>query len=183
MNFFVRKVHLLVAFHREIGHNSIYSRMLSIQPITAPAVTRTGLGRFQGKGVIMDVHMRVVQGRPRGKYLRFPEGEFVFGRGPECHVRPNSHSVSRQHCLVRVNADGVVIRDLGSTNGTLVNGTRVVEECTLKDGDYLQFGPLVLQLVIGEIAARHENTPPPRKNAKAETQIHFGDTDDHLPVP
>jgi pSer/pThr/pTyr-binding forkhead associated (FHA) protein len=90
--------------------------------------------------------MLVVQGRPHGKSLRFPRGEFVFGRGPECHVRPNSPSVSRQHCLLRVTAEGVLIRDLASTNGTLVNGTRLVGERPLTDGDLVQLGPLVLQL-------------------------------------
>jgi S-DNA-T family DNA segregation ATPase FtsK/SpoIIIE len=100
----------------------------------------------------MDVQMLVVQGRPRGKRLRFPPGEFLFGRGPECHIRPESPSVSRQHCLLRVAPDGVHIRDLGSTNGTLVNGTRVLQEQPLKDGDLLQLGPLVLQLRCAEAA-------------------------------
>ncbi len=94
----------------------------------------------------MDVQMLVVQGRPRGKCFRLPAGEFVIGRGPECHVRPDVPSVSRQHCLLRVQEDGVHIRDLGSTNGTLVNGTRVLDERLLVDGDLVQLGPLVLQL-------------------------------------
>ena len=104
----------------------------------------------------MDVQMLVIQGRPRGKRLRFPPGEFIFGRGPECHVRPDGPSVSRQHCLLRVGIDGVHIRDLGSTNGTLVNGSRVREELPLKDGDLLQLGPLVLQLrCTGTLEAHH----------------------------
>jgi pSer/pThr/pTyr-binding forkhead associated (FHA) protein len=90
--------------------------------------------------------MLVVQGKPHGKSLRFPRGEFIFGRGPECHVQPNSPSVSRQHCLLRITADGVLIRDLASTNGTLVNGTRLIGERPLADGDLVQVGPLVLQL-------------------------------------
>lgn len=94
----------------------------------------------------MDVSLSVVFGRPRGKCLHFPQGEFVFGRGPECHVRPDSPSVSRQHCLLRVTPDSVLIRDLASTNGTLVNGTRLVGERPLADGDLVQLGPLVLQL-------------------------------------
>jgi pSer/pThr/pTyr-binding forkhead associated (FHA) protein len=95
----------------------------------------------------MDVKMLVVQGRARGKCLQFPPGEFVFGRGPECHVRPNSPWVSRQHCLIRIGKEGVHVRDLGSTNGTLVNGTRLVGERPMQPGDQLQVGPLVLQLV------------------------------------
>jgi pSer/pThr/pTyr-binding forkhead associated (FHA) protein len=97
--------------------------------------------------------MRIVQGRPRGKYLCFPCGEFVFGRGPECHVRPNSPWVSRQHCMLLISDEGALIRDLGSTNGTLVNGQLVVGERPLVAGDELQVGPLVLQVVAEDLPA------------------------------
>ncbi len=98
----------------------------------------------------MTVKMKVVQGRPNGSFLEFPEGEFVVGRGPECHVRPNSELISRQHCLLRVRGAVIVVRDLGSTNGTLVNGKRLRDECELTDGDTIQLGPLVLQVVFEE---------------------------------
>jgi len=98
----------------------------------------------------MDVQLKVMKGKPRGHCLRFGPGEFVFGRGPECHVRPNSELVSRQHCLLKVWAGGqLLVRDLGSANGTLVNGSRVVGERVLNDGDTLQVGPVVLQVVLG----------------------------------
>jgi pSer/pThr/pTyr-binding forkhead associated (FHA) protein len=108
----------------------------------------------------MDVQMLVVQGKARGQYLRFPRGEFMFGRGPECHVRPNSEWVSRQHCLLRVTDQGALIRDLGSTNGTVVNGARVVGERQLEPGDQLQLGPLVLELVVRDGDA-HESLSAP----------------------
>jgi pSer/pThr/pTyr-binding forkhead associated (FHA) protein len=96
----------------------------------------------------MAVKMKVVQGKPHGSYLDFPEGEFVVGRGPECHLRPNSELISRQHCLLRIHGQAIAVRDLGSTNGTLVNGKRLVEECALAAGDLLQLGPLVLEVVL-----------------------------------
>jgi pSer/pThr/pTyr-binding forkhead associated (FHA) protein len=95
---------------------------------------------------IMTVKMLVVQGRPSGKSLLFPTGEYYFGRGPECHVRPESEWVSRQHCLLRVTADGVFVRDLGSRNGTLVNGALVEGERQLQHGDQVQIGPLVFEV-------------------------------------
>ena len=100
----------------------------------------------------MTVKLRIVQGRPEGKNMLFPQGEYVFGRGAECHVRPNSDWVSRQHCLLRVTSDGVFLRDLGSRNGTLINGTRLVEEVTLTHGDQLQIGPLVFEVVLEDLA-------------------------------
>jgi pSer/pThr/pTyr-binding forkhead associated (FHA) protein len=98
----------------------------------------------------MKVKLRIVQGRPEGKSMLFPRGEYVFGRGAECHVRPNSDWVSRQHCILRVTAGGAFLRDLGSRNGTLINGTRLVDECHLQHGDQVQVGPLVFEVVLEE---------------------------------
>jgi pSer/pThr/pTyr-binding forkhead associated (FHA) protein len=94
----------------------------------------------------MIVKFLVVQGRPKDKAIKFGNGEFLFGRGMECHVRPNSEWVSRQHCLLRVTPDAVFLRDLASRNGTLVNGTLVVEDRLLAHGDLVQVGPLVFEV-------------------------------------
>jgi predicted component of type VI protein secretion system len=94
----------------------------------------------------MRARLRVVQGKPQGKHLYFPPGDYYFGRGEECQVRPNSPMVSRQHCLLRVGDGGVWLRDLGSRNGTLVNGRLLDRERQLKSGDQIQIGPLVFEL-------------------------------------
>ncbi|HZY84261.1 MAG TPA: FHA domain-containing protein [Gemmataceae bacterium] len=94
----------------------------------------------------MAIQLIVVQGRPEGKALRFPPGQYYFGRGAECHVRPNSDWVSRQHCLLRVTREGAWLRDLGSRNGTLVNGELVAGERLLAKGDQIQVGPLVFEV-------------------------------------
>jgi pSer/pThr/pTyr-binding forkhead associated (FHA) protein len=104
------------------------------------------------------VQLQVVQGKQRGKCLFFPLGEFVFGRGPECHVRPNSELISRQHCLLAVNKNAATIRDLGSANGTLVNGGRVRGEQVLFDGDRIQLGALVLLVKIPKEATNPVDT-------------------------
>jgi pSer/pThr/pTyr-binding forkhead associated (FHA) protein len=96
----------------------------------------------------MDLRLKVVRGKPQGHCLAFPNGEFMFGRGPECDVRPNSDLVSRQHCLLHITSDEVLIRDLGSRNGTLVNGALVLGERKLAHGDTLQIGPLVLEVLL-----------------------------------
>jgi pSer/pThr/pTyr-binding forkhead associated (FHA) protein len=98
----------------------------------------------------MTVKMLVVQGRPTGKTLVFPDGVYYIGRGTECHIRPNSEWVSRQHCLLRVAGHVVTIRDLGSRNGTLVNGVLLEREQMLDSGDQIQVGPLVFELRLDE---------------------------------
>jgi pSer/pThr/pTyr-binding forkhead associated (FHA) protein len=128
----------------------------------------------------MKVKLLVVQGRPQGKALQFARGEFVFGRGVECHVRPNSEWVSRQHCLLRVTEEGVHLRDLNSCNGTLINGTRLRGECRLAHGDKLQVGPLVFQILLDEPAPVTAPRPssPPRPPDAQETDIISYDTEE-----
>lgn len=87
----------------------------------------------------MKVKLTVLQGRPKGKCIQLLRpGEYYFGRGAECHVRSNSDWVSRQHGVLRVLPNSATIRDLGSTNGTLINGIMVQEERRLYDGDYFK---------------------------------------------
>lgn len=109
----------------------------------------------------MKVKLLVVHGRPRGKALQFPHGEFVIGRGHECHVRPNSEWVSRQHCLLRVTEQTVFLCDLNSTNGTLVNGQRLFTQCQLREGDQVQVGPVVFEVHLEEVPALAPSLPPP----------------------
>jgi predicted component of type VI protein secretion system len=122
----------------------------------------------------MNVSLLVVQGRPHGKALPLPHGEFLIGRGAECHVRPNSDWVSRQHCLLRVTPEGVAVRDLGSRNGTLVNGARVMDERALENGDQLQVGPLVFEVQVEQTAPRPN--PVPAVPDQEETGVMCADT-------
>ena len=110
----------------------------------------------------MHVSLVVVHGKPQGKSLGFGCGEFVFGRGNECHIRPNSFWVSRQHCILRVTESDVQLHDLGSTNGTLVNGKRLVGAQKLSHGDQIQIGPLVFQVCVA-------SSPSDTRNLALET--------------
>jgi len=94
----------------------------------------------------MTLRLRLVQGRPNGTQLNFERGEYLVGRGLECHVRPNSEWVSRQHCLLRVTPEAAWIRDLGSHTGTLINGVVIRREQLLSNGDLLEVGPLVFEV-------------------------------------
>ena len=60
----------------------------------------------------------------------------VVGRHRGCDARIASLSVSRRHCCLASNSDSVLVRDLGSTNGTRINGRRV-DRGVLRPGDEL----------------------------------------------
>src|SRR5947209_5652291 len=94
-------------------------------------VSRPRDGRYWETNVAMTIKLLVIQGKPQGKCLQFRVGrDYMFGRGAECHIQvhPKKDWVSRQHCLLRVTPEGTFLRDLGSRNGTLVNGVRLVGE-------------------------------------------------------
>lgn len=71
----------------------------------------------------------------------------VVGRTNTCDLRIPLTSVSRQHCEIRIEGSVVKLRDLGSSNGTYHNNTRV-QEATLKAGDEVVVGPVVFTLVV-----------------------------------
>jgi pSer/pThr/pTyr-binding forkhead associated (FHA) protein len=96
----------------------------------------------------MEVKLVVVGGKLAGKQIPITSHEFLIGRGPECHLRPQSSSVSRKHCAVLVDKGVAVIVDFASTNGTFVNGEQVEQRRELKDGDRLTIGILELDVQV-----------------------------------
>jgi pSer/pThr/pTyr-binding forkhead associated (FHA) protein len=62
-----------------------------------------------------------------------------FGRDPENHFPVNHPTVSSRHCELVLTADGVLLRDLGSTNGTFINGA-LVKSAVLQPGQMLRLG-------------------------------------------
>jgi pSer/pThr/pTyr-binding forkhead associated (FHA) protein len=89
-----------------------------------------------------------MQGAQAGREVIVPVAEFLIGRGEECHLRPRSDAISRRHCVIAVNDKQVILRDLGSKNGSYVNGQRVEGSRVVQLGDQLQLGPLQFEIVI-----------------------------------
>ncbi len=97
---------------------------------------------------------------------------YVVGRGLDCEIRLADQSLSRRHARVLVQESGCVIEDLGSSNGTFVNGERVSGEIALTAGDIVHFGEV--SAVFTEEAeatprrhgrGRPEAAPPPPRSS------------------
>jgi serine phosphatase RsbU (regulator of sigma subunit) len=71
--------------------------------------------------------------------------EMVLGRLPECDIQLNSNMVSRKHANLRQTNDGVILEDLGSGNGTFLNGKKLEGSTKLRNGDRLKFGPILFR--------------------------------------
>ena len=71
----------------------------------------------------------------------------VVGRREDCDLRIPLGEVSRKHCRILRDGDSLKLEDLGSSNGTFLNGSRV-QEAILSPGDTIQVGPVVFVLQI-----------------------------------
>jgi two-component system, NtrC family, response regulator HydG len=87
-------------------------------------------------------------------YLRM-----LVGKSPTCHIRLTDREVSRRHLAFERTLRGLRVSDLGSTNGTFVNGVRI-ESAYLEGGERLQIGATTLRVERGETVRAD---PPPRQ--------------------
>ncbi|MBI5757177.1 MAG: FHA domain-containing protein, partial [Planctomycetales bacterium] len=96
----------------------------------------------------MQAELKVLDGKQQGKSIPLNMKKFLIGREEDCHLRANSDLISRHHCVFSIDDYTVRLRDLGSTNGTFVNEERISGQVVLSDGDRVQIGKLLFQVVV-----------------------------------
>jgi hypothetical protein len=103
---------------------------------------RLGTGRFHIEGRFREGPGGSGAGSlvlPTGNRFALSEHPISIGRRPECNIVLADPNVSRNHAEVRPHGDSFLLIDLGSTNGTKVNGMRI-DQHILRDGDEISFG-------------------------------------------
>ncbi len=97
----------------------------------------------------MRVTLRVLAGPYSGREFTFDQHDtFLIGRSDSAHLYlPEDKFFSRHHCLLEIAPPRCFLRDLGSTNGTFVNGQKV-PEAHLRSGDRIQGGQTVLEVEV-----------------------------------
>jgi serine/threonine-protein kinase len=111
----------------------------------------------------MRVTLRVLEGPYTGREFAFDQHDtFLIGRSDAAHLYlPEDKFFSRHHCLLEIAPPRCFLRDLGSTNGTFVNGQKVAE-AFLQSGDRIQGGQTVLQVeVVAEQPASLDSSETP----------------------
>lgn len=98
----------------------------------------------------MRVTLHVVAGPQTGRVFTFDQHDtFMIGRSEDAQFcLPHDRFFSRHHCLLEIAPPQCFMRDLGSTNGTFVNGSKV-DTAYLKNGDRIQGGETVLEVEVG----------------------------------
>ena len=110
--------------------------------VTEMELLKTNGATSQGERLIVRMNERSVQEFPLNR------GHILIGRDKLCDVQLDCPSVSRHHALVVNSSDGVTIVDLGSTNGTLVDG-EPVKQLTLQNSGVVAIGDCSIEYVAG----------------------------------
>jgi pSer/pThr/pTyr-binding forkhead associated (FHA) protein len=76
------------------------------------------------------------------------EGANIIGRAPDATISIDARGVSRHHARVQLSRGEATLEDLGSKNGTHVNGNRIATPVRLSDGDHIQLGALSLRFAV-----------------------------------
>ncbi|MCS7047104.1 MAG: FHA domain-containing protein [Gemmataceae bacterium] len=105
----------------------------------------------------------------RLREITIKSDEFLIGRGADCDLRLHDTSISRHHCLLRKRGSEVSVSDLGSANGTFVNGVRVLSQTELRTGDEIRVGDCRLIVDLGDDLLWSERHFPSATDAVAGT--------------
>ena len=117
----------------------------------------------------MSVDFRVLTGSRAGHRERFTKPVIAIGRHPLCDFQFDPQQdldVSTRHAEIRAVGDGYVLVDIGSTNGTYVNGVRIARERRLESGDEVAFGEFGPKVRL-EIVMESGTQPPARRDGGA----------------
>ncbi len=119
--------------------------------------------------------LTVRQGPIPGKVIELAKEVLVIGRDVNNDVVVNDAEVSRTHARLTLQADGYLVEDLASTNGTFINGQRLTTPRLLRSGDMLgmgetvvmEFGAIKTSADATVVAANSFSYPPPAPSASA----------------
>lgn len=113
----------------------------------------------------VDVTLEITRGSKKTRQVKLRAEETTIGRQDGCDMRIPSAAVSRKHCRLKFHEGYLSVEDLGSTNGTFVNGTRVIGTRRVLPGELIEIGPIsfLVKYELSEAAMQklREEGPPP----------------------
>lgn len=109
-----------------------------------------------------DVAVAVIYGQQLGKAFWLEPGQHTIGRSEACAIVLEGEGISREHARLSVDGERIVVEDLGSTNGTSVDGASVDGPTPIAVGAKLEIGPVILRIVGKEtlLGTAVRRTPP-----------------------
>lgn len=120
----------------------------------------------------MQVVLVMFQAGGERRSFSLPRSVTTIGRREDCDLRIPLGEVSRKHCRIITEGESLRLEDLGSSNGTFLNGVRV-QEAVIQAGDTIQVGPLAFVVQIDGYPADEQIQPvvmTPHAEAQPEAQ-------------
>jgi two-component system cell cycle response regulator len=120
---------------------------VSDNPLETTVVTP--VSRISDRPSTSEACLVVIYGHDLGKKFNLDRDALIIGRSSGADIKLEQEAVSRNHCKLVNTGDSVIVRDLGSTNGTYVND-QLVDEYRLRDGDLLKIGRCIFKFLSGD---------------------------------
>ncbi len=127
----------------------------------------------------MDVKLIYSKDNGATKDIPLTAASTIIGRAKDCDLRIPIESCSRRQCELILENETLTLRDLNSSNGTVVNNTPS-DEVVLSPGDRITIGPVTLTVCIDGVSASSKPQAPAPVKAKQEELV--SDTIDEVPV-
>jgi diguanylate cyclase (GGDEF)-like protein len=108
----------------------------------------TVVSRVSEKPVAKEACLVVIYGMDLGKKFNLNQPALTLGRSSKSDVQVDQESVSRSHAKIINTGKTIILRDLGSTNGTYVND-ELIDEYVLRDGDFIKIGRTIFKFLSG----------------------------------
>jgi hypothetical protein len=125
---------------RVLGARSLAELDALVADVRPPGRARQALMRVVSWLSALSADLQAAWRGPRLPVLALPTDSATIGRSTECDCMVSHPSVSRRHAELRHAGEHWLLRDLGSRNGTRLNGARVTEEVEARPGDQLSLG-------------------------------------------
>jgi len=108
----------------------------------------TAISRLADRPPRNEACLVVIYGDELGKKYNLNASSLLIGRSSKCDIQIDQESTSRNHSKIVNTGKSILIRDLGSTNGTYVND-EPIEEHVLRDGDFIKIGRTIFKFLTG----------------------------------
>jgi diguanylate cyclase (GGDEF)-like protein len=108
----------------------------------------TAISKISERPVGKDACLVVIYGLELGRKYNLDQANIIIGRSSKSDVQIDQESVSRNHAKIINTGKSIILRDLGSTNGTYVND-QLIDEYVLRDGDFVKIGRTIFKFLSG----------------------------------
>lgn len=108
----------------------------------------TVISRISERPVGKEACLVVIYGLDLGKKYNLDKPSLIIGRSSKADIQIDQESVSRNHCKIINTGKTIMMRDLGSTNGTYIND-ELIDEYVLRDGDFIKIGRSIFKFLSG----------------------------------